>query len=271
MTLSIVESFQRAGERLRSPAGLQVLALACCLQFVNSVVAQTNASILLADVEAGDASLPETIVETLRESTGPLVLDLSRGVVTALALAVLVGLGVFLVLASRAFAGEEPTGVVDAARDGIAVASLRTLAAGALFLLSVTAGLFALVVPGVVLLVHLCLFPVVVATEDVGAIAALRRSWRLVSRDRLRVAAVLFGVVGVFFVVATLAGVVAGLLGGADTLPGALAVVAGNALYVTVAVAVLARTHAALTDVDTESSGPDLTAQPPFDDDEDWS
>jgi hypothetical protein len=61
-------------------------------------------------------------------------------------------------------------------------------------------------------------------------------------------------------------------VGGTETVPGTLVVVAGNALYVTVAVAVVARTYTALQAVETaESSGPDLTAQPPFDDDEDWS
>ncbi len=167
--------------RVTSPAGAALF-----VAFVLALAA-FNAAVNTLLTAAAGTPLPAggTVAEY------GVVLPTSPVVAGLLALATLLVGSFATVVGSRRLLGQSVSrwaDPVECLTHRVVPATLAAAVASVAAAVAVTVGTVLLVVPGVVVAGHLLLVPSVLAAEDVGVLAALRRSWQRAAGDRLELA-----------------------------------------------------------------------------------
>ncbi len=262
MGLDIGGALRVGYERLRTPAGLRLIAVAFVIQLAANVA---------ADSARGAAS--GTAPDAVPVDAAPLALDLPPSVLGLLSTLSFVASLVFTLVALRTFAADAREAVPAwTYRENVLWPTLKLLAGAVVLGAAVAVGLVLFVVPGLFLLVSLLFFQVYVAAEDEGFADAMTASWNLASGYRISlfltgVAVVVLSllVTVAFAVVALLVGVVSGFLEGVvDTL--------GGAVVTTYVLAVVVAAYDQLTAATADRAAtPGGDASDPADSDADWS
>jgi hypothetical protein len=251
MGLDVGGALRSGYDRLRTPAGLQIVALAFVVQLVANVVNDTTAARLS---EAGSAGFT---VEP-----GPLVVDLPPGVLGVLSILSIAGSLVVTLVALRTFAADARMSIPAESWGNLLWPAMHLFVGTVVLVVTVAIGLVFLVVPGLFLLVSLILFQVYVAAEDEGFLDAMTGSWALARGNRFDLLLVGVGVALVAIVVGTLFGLLGIALAPASPYLEGVAATAGGSVVSTYALATLVSTYHQMTgdaagDVEP-SSGPEI-------------
>jgi hypothetical protein len=210
MTVRIETALAGGVQRLFSLSGLVVFVLALCYQALFLSAINTLLTAVLAASPAA-----------FERDPGLLALPVADGVAAALAVgAVLLGFAVFVV-GARLFA--RPLGAMSSVPGRVftrrALPAYLSMVVANLFIgVLATLGFALLIVPGLFVTVTFQFAVFAVALEDVGPVAALRRSWNLATGNRWR----LFGLVVIIGLVSSGASVLLTAL--SFVLPGPTAV-----------------------------------------------
>lgn len=213
---TVSEGLDRLGGRLFS----HLLGLFAVL-FLVQVGTQSQLAAQSPDVIADVPLVTDAFVEEL-----PLALDLPLGAAWLVWLAgvvsfVAVSLLAFRALSERSTAAENAESIDGKGRErepldarSLAGMTLSGVAASMIGLFVVGIGLVALVVPGLVVATLFAFTLPYIATDRLGVVAAMRRSYELTKGHRLRVFAILALIVLSFYAVTTVGAVLAVAVGG---------------------------------------------------------
>lgn len=218
MALSLASAFVGGGRRVLTTTGGVLFGLLLALQAV--LLVSLNSAVA-AQLPAGET--PEL----------GLTLPVSGTVGVALFGVALLGLAVYYVVASRAFA--RPTAELSAFPRALYArrvgrATLWMVVGGLVAFVSTFVGFLFFVLPGLFLAASFFFFIFAVGVEDRGAVAGLRRSWQLSRGNRLRLVALVL-LVSLASSVLGGAGVVLGQAG-APVVGDAVSIVVNSALFV---------------------------------------
>lgn len=253
-TLAIGRALREAGGRLARPLGPAVVGAYLLVGFAGAVA---TTSLVAAVVPRVRAFLIENTGATPADfpSTDPSPLALGLEPVTAIGLVLVTALlaETVNVVAIRVFV-DDARSLPEGAFRELRATALVSFVANSLAAVAIFVGFLAFLLPGIFLAVAFYMVRAVVIVEGAGVVPALRRSWRLVAGNRLRVLLVLLVVV-LFRQTATLPGAAAEGTPLPPTVAAALGVVVG-AVVTAFAAAVAARVYVQLAGIDAATAGP---------------
>lgn len=266
-TLAVGRALSEAGRRLVRPLGP---ALVAAYLLVGSAGAVATSSLFAAVVPRVRTFLVENTQASSADlpASDPSPLALGIEPITAVGLVLVTALlaETVNVVAMRTFVADARS-LPEGAFEELRATALVSFLANSLAAVAIFAGFLAFVLPGILLAIAFYLVRAVVAIEGAGVVPALRRSWRLVAGNRLRVLLVLLVVV-LFRQAATIPGGLTGETPLTPTVAAALGVVLG-AVVTTVTVAVAARVYVHLAGIDAATSERTREAEPEDDDEDD--
>lgn len=247
-TLAIRRALSEAGGRLIRPFGPALVAAYLLIGFAGAVattslfaaVVPRVRTFLIENTAATPADLPAT-------DPSPLALGLEPVTAVGLVLVTALLAETVNVVAIRVFV-EDARSLPDGAFEALRATALISFLANSLAAVAIFVGFLAFLLPGIFLAIAFYLVRAVVAVEGAGIVPALRRSWRLVAGNRLRVLLVLLVVV-LFRQAATIPGGLTGETPLTPTVAAALGVVLG-AVVTAFAAAVAARVYVQLAGID---------------------
>ncbi len=227
MGVDVGDVLREAYERLRTPAGLRLIAVGFVIQLVANVVTDSTT--------AGAAGNPPDSAPVGGVPTeGPLALDLPPSLLGVLGLLSLVASLMFTLVAIRTFAADARTAIPEVAYgENLLWPTLNLLVGGIVLGFVVAIGLVFLIVPGLFLLVSLLFFQVYVATEDDGFFDALGNSWSLASGNRFSLFVTGVGVVLVSLAVSIAFAILGFVVGVGSEFLGGVVETVGTAIVTT--------------------------------------
>jgi hypothetical protein len=266
-TLAVGRALSGAGGRLVRPLGPAIVAVYLLVGFAGAVattslfaaVVPRARTFLLENTAAAPADLPPT-------DPSPLALGVDPVTAAGLVLVTALLAETVNVVAIRVFV-DDARSLPEGAFEELRATALISFVANSLAAVAIFAGFLAFLLPGIFLAIAFYLVRAVVIVEGAGVVPALRRSWRLVAGNRLRVLLVLLVVV-LFRQAATLPGGLADGTPLTPTVAAALGVVLG-AVVTAFAAAVAARVYVQLAGIDAAAAETAGEAEPEDDDEDD--